>query len=123
MISPLKSRHAEPQLVLSQPTTSMKLNSITQHKPAEETQRNILTLPALCPFSSTTQALITTHGFLTEATLTNIDDIGGQEVAAGKAGSAHIRISVRGHGSPGPQGQVGRVGVHGHPGCHRLHHC
>lgn len=54
-------------------------------------------------------------------TLTHVDDVGGQEVAAGEAGGAHVGVAVRRHGGPGPQRQVGGVGHHGHPGCHGLH--
>lgn len=56
-------------------------------------------------------------------TLTDIDDTGGQKVAAGKAGSAHERVAVCCHGCPRPQRQVGGVRHHSHSSCHRFHEC
>lgn len=53
--------------------------------------------------------------------LTNIDDIGRQEVAASEADDADERVSVWGHGGPRPQWGVWRVRHHGHSSCHWLH--
>lgn len=54
---------------------------------------------------------------------TNIDDVGGQEVAAGHTGSAHEGVAICRHSSPRLQRRVGGVRHHGHSSSYRIHEC
>lgn len=59
---------------------------------------------AHCHSSLMEQALITKQAARSSKrqTLTNIDDVGRQEMAAGKAGRAHEGVAIRRHSSPRP---------------------